>query len=82
VQSLSSLSLASESTSDVGSLDISIGGESGIGEAAQTPSTPVFSAIPNIPSVQVSTSLFPNKKLESINQIKKFHLFYCLHLDQ
>ncbi|XP_066917148.1 huntingtin-like isoform X4 [Clytia hemisphaerica] len=63
VQSLSSLSLASVSTtdlrdkSDAVSLDLSLGGESGISEGSQQQATtPVFSAIPKIPSVQVSNS--------------------------
>ena len=64
IQSLSSMSLASESMTDIrekgdgSNLDISLGDESGLGDTSQTPNTPVFSAIPNIPSVQVSRSLY------------------------
>lgn len=64
IQSLSSMSLASESMTDVrekgdgSNLDISLGEESGLGDSTQTPSTPVFSAIPNIPSVQVRRNTF------------------------
>ena len=38
-------------------LDLSLGEESSLGDSAQTSTTPVFSAIPNIPSVQVHTTI-------------------------